>query len=669
MEHTSRTPVTADAPVARNRIPGRIADALRRFPPFSMFPPEVVESLAAEATVRVAVKDDILWKQGDAPGEELLFLSQGRVEYLWKQGDQQELVDVRDVGDLLGLTALVESSHFQVTAVAVEDCLLYGLPWAEVSGWIEGHDEARNYVKRHLFWVTRVGGMATLPLEPAKSTPAGIQGRAKTILDAHIDGARLVRARGPERLVCCGPHDSIRHAAELMSAHEVGSVLVVDGERHPLGMVTAAALVDHAIVGGGDVSAPVAGVMASPVVTVSENSSATAATLLMMQRKIGFVCVTRDGTPDSPALDVCTEKDLMTQSGYHPAGLIRELVRTRGVARARELSDEMERLAGLYLAGGVSSILVGQICAEFYDALTRRLIAMALDESARRAEEIPDVPWAWMAVGSDGRREQILRTDMDNAIVFRASGSEDTDEKHRRLLLKLAARVVEMMVDCGISRCQGGVMASNPKWCRTDAEWTTELSIDRFAIDPERMLRALVLYDLRHVDGDVSLVEPLRTLIFDQVPRNAGVMNRIAELVADPSPPLNFLGKLVVEKKGGREVEFDLKGRGLAPFREAARLLALKHGLSKRYSTGGRWEEIGIHVPELAEIAPLARESYDFLMRTRVLNGLKRHDSGRFLDPSALTKLERAMLANVFDVLRMLQRRIRTDFRLDARLR
>src|SRR5690606_16709117 len=150
-------------------------------------------------------------------------------------------------------------------------------------------------------------------------------------------------------------------------------------------------------------------------------------------------------------------------------------------------------------------------------------------------------------------------------------------------------------------------------------------------------------------------------------PLNPGMMTKIAELVAEPAPPLNFLGRFVVEKKGGREVEFDLKARGLAPFREAARLFALKHGLSKRYSTGGRWEEIALHVPELSEIAPLARESYDFLMRTRVLNGLRRHDSGRFVDPSERTKLERAMLANVFDVLRMLQRRVRLEFRLDAK--
>lgn len=667
MDHRSRPQTLADPPVGRNRIPDRIADALRRFPPFSMFPEGAVASLAAEATVRVVVKGDLLWQQGDIPGEELLFLSQGRVEYLWRQGDQQELVDVRDVGDLLGLTALVESSRFQVTAVAVEDCLLYGLPWAGVSTLIDGNDEARNYVKRHLFWVTRVGGMATLPVGTTRSTPAGIPGRANTILGAHIDGARLVRARGAERLVCCGPDDSIRHAAGLMSEHGVGSVLVVDDERHPVGLVTAAALVRHAIVGDGDVSAPVAAVMTQPVVTVSENSSATAATLLMMQRKIGSVCVTRDGTPDSPALDLCTEKDLMAQSGYHPAGLIRELERARGVPRARELSDEMERLAGLYLEGGVSSILVGQICAEFYDALTRKLIAMATAESSRSGEGMPAASWAWMAVGSDGRREQILRTDMDNAIVFRSSGSADEDEQNRSVLVRLASRVVEMMVECGISRCQGGVMASNPKWCRTDAEWAAEVSIGRFALEPERMLRALVLYDLRHVDGDASLVEPLRSLIFGHVPLNPGMMTKIAELVAEPAPPLNFLGKFVVEKKGGREVEFDLKARGLAPFREAARLFALKHGLSKRYSTGGRWEEIALHVPELSEIAPLARESYDFLMRTRVLNGLRRHDSGRFVDPSELTKLERAMLANVFDVLRMLQRRVRLEFRLDAK--
>ena len=130
---------------------------------------------------------------------------------------------------------------------------------------------------------------------------------------------------------------------------------------------------------------------------------------------------------------------------------------------------------------------------------------------------------------------------------------------------------------------------------------------------------------------------------------------------------MNFFGKFVVERRGGREVEFDIKARGLAPLRDAARILALKHGLKRHYSTGGRWNEIHDSVPRLSEVAALARDCYDVLIRLRTLTGLRRGDAGRFLDPSTLTKLERAQLANVFDVVRMVQQSVRVEFGLDLR--
>ena len=132
------------------------------------------------------------------------------------------------------------------------------------------------------------------------------------------------------------------------------------------------------------------------------------------------------------------------------------------------------------------------------------------------------------------------------------------------------------------------------------------------------------------------------------------------------SPPLNFLGKFVVEKRGRNSGEFDIKNRAMAPLRQAAQAFAFKYQLSLRYSTGGRWTEIAKQVESLKEVALLAREAYDFLLRLRTMNGLKRGDSGRFIDPEKLTKMEKAQLVNVFDVVRMVQNSLKETFHLDA---
>jgi len=649
---------------APNVIPDRIADELRRFPPFSMLGEETVRSLAAQVSVRVLVKGDRVWKKGDRPGGELIFLERGRVEYVLHVDERAELIDVRDVGDLLGLTALITGEPFTIEAQVVEDCLLYVIPWAPVQAVLEHHDEARNYVRRHLSWTTRVGADLSIP-EPTESA---LGGRSKNILQAHLDAATFIQPRPGDRLLTCAPDLSMCEAAKRMAERGVPSILVVDEEKRPRGIVTNTMLVRHVIVAGESADEPVGSIMASPVVTVSTGSSATAALLVMLRRRIGQVCVTEDGTVDSRALDICSEKDLLAQSGHHPVGLLREFRHARSPARFRELSDDLAAISRSYLEAGVSAIFIGQMCAELNDELVHRLLELSMEEMAGAGTPVPDVPWAWMSVGSDGRREQILRTDMDNAIAFRASGDPAEDEEHRKRFLELGERIVSRLVECGFSRCQGGVMASNPRWCRTDVEWSEELGAVDFQTESGALLRALVLYDMRYVAGDEALVARIRGPALDRVSADEGIQTRMAELVIDTPPPLNFFGKFIVERRGSRAGEFDVKSRAMTPLRDAARVLSLHYKLARRHSTGGRWDSIRRQVSQIAEVASLARDGYDDLMSFRTLNGVRRGDSGRFVDPASLTPLERARLVNVFDIVRMVQTAVRTEFGFPPRL-
>ncbi len=647
-----------------NVIPDRIADGLRRFPPFSMLPKDAVRSLAAQVSVRVLVKGDRVWKQGERPGGDLIFLERGRVEYVLHVEDRTELIDVRDVGDLLGLTALITGEPFTIEAQVVEDCLLYVVPWEPVKALLDEHDAARNYARRHLSWTTRVGADLSIP-EPTESA---LGGRSKNILQAHLDAATFIQPRQGDRLLTCAPELSIREAARRMAHRRVPSILVVDDEGRPVGIVTNTMLVRHTIVAERSPDEPVYSIMASPVVTVSVGSSATAALLVMLRRRIGQVCVTEDGTSSSRALDICSEKDLLAQSGHHPVGLLREFREARSPARFRELSDELTAITRSYLEAGVSAIFIGQMCAELNDELVHRLLELAVAELAERGTPLPSVPWAWMTVGSDGRREQILRTDMDNAIVFRSSGDPDVDEEHRARFLDLGERVVSGLVACGFSRCQGGVMASNPRWCRTDAEWSAELATVDQHTEAPALLRALVLYDMRYVAGDEVVVASIRAQALRRVVEDASLQRRFAEILVDTPPPLHFFGKFIVEKKGSRAGEFDVKNRAMAPLRDAARLLSLHHRLNLRHSTGGRWDSVRRQVGGLSELASLARDGYDDLMSFRTLNGVRRGDSGRFVDPQSLTPLERARLVNVFDIVRMVQSTIRSEFGLPPRI-
>ncbi|MDQ8198747.1 DUF294 nucleotidyltransferase-like domain-containing protein [Pelagicoccus enzymogenes] len=645
---------------APNVIPDRIADSLAKYPPFSLLAPEEVQELARKARVQALVSGDTLFEQGSPPPPDVYFLENGRIEYYWNNEAKSELVDVRDVGDLIGLTAILEKSPVRVSANVAEDCLLYALEAETFLRLIEFNDAARNYVRRHLFWATRVGGKVSVPEE------ARIHGK-RTILESYFEGAQLVKPRPLDRLLTCLPDESLEVATAMMVAKRVPSILVVDEQRHPLGVVKSIDLLKEMVVAGGSPSSPVKSLMSGPVQTVAPDSSTAAAILLMLRQRIGLLCVTEDGTADSKALDVCTYKDLIAQTSRHPAFFLNQIRRARTVTRLREICDEIELVGKSYLQAKISGILVGQIFAELNDVLIERLIALSLEEFADQGKKLPEIPWAWISIGSDGRREQILRTDMDNAMVFASSGDPAQDEENRQALLAFNQSVIDKFVACGFARCQGGVMSSNPQWCRTETEWTQELA----ALNPEdgnQILRASILLDLRFVEGDRTLCQSLRKSLFATAAQSPFMLRRLAEIAVATPPPLNFFGKFVVEKKGSNVGEFDIKAKALSPLRDAARVFALQYNLASRHSTGGRFEELAEAVPELREIAQHAYGAYDYLLQLRNLTGLDRRDSGRYITPSKLSKLERAQLSNIFDIVRMIQQAVRRTFHLDPRM-
>ena len=211
-------------------------------------------------------------------------------------------------------------------------------------------------------------------------------------------------------------------------------------------------------------------------------------------------------------------------------------------------------------------------------------------------------------------------------------------------------------------------MALNPKWCRTPQEWISEVAALKTEGDPASFLRTIIALDMRWVSGDEQLLRNLRQTLFQDIAGTPAVLRRLAESVVVTPPPLNFLKQFVVEKKGSHEGKFDIKSRALAPLRGAAQLIAIKYKLMRRFSTGGRWQDIQNHVIHLREVARYAEESYEFLLRLRTLNGLRRGDSGRFIEPGSINKLERAQLAHSFDVVRMVQHTIRQEFNLESKL-
>jgi CBS domain-containing protein len=240
-------------------------------------------------------------------------------------------------------------------------------------------------------------------------------------------------------------------------------------------------------------------------------------------------------------------------------------------------------LNGLWLSGTQEqpAETAGQMVSDAADALTRRLLQLAMAELGPAP-----VAHAWIAYGSQGRRELTLNSDQDNALVL----AEDyREEAHGPYFEQLAARVCHGLADCGFILCPGNMMASNPAWRLRSSDWRQHFHDWIVASDRHQARLAGNFFDLRCIDGDARLLAPLYDTMASLCPRHDSLLAHwVANANAAP-PTLGLFRRFIVDEHG----RLDLKHAAIIPLVELARIHSLSSGIVDTTSTLPRLQAAG----------------------------------------------------------------------------
>lgn len=631
-----------------------VANRLARHPPFDRLDQELLDKVASEIRIRYLEPGEVVFRTGETPKPEFYVVVKGEVAVTQSVDGEDVLIDVCDGGDIFGVRALLADREYLANTQAKDDTLLYVLPKDALEKLIA--EEPRVA----LFFAA--GFAADAP----QSRDAN---RLEAVREARRHDKQTSRADHTRRVdpvtdvLTCVPNTTIRHAASLMGERNVGSILIVDEERRPLGIVTDSDLRSKVVGQGRDVSGLISDIMSSPVLTIDNQATLSSLIATVMKKHLHHFAVTEDGTPATPVVGIVSEHDILKTQGSHPTVILSEMNRAKTKQRLRELRDQAEQLLRQYLEDEVGMGFLSNIISEINDALIRRGIALSLEDLADRGRT-PPVPFCWLALGSEGREEQLLRTDQDNAILYANPG--DDDGLAERFFLELGERVVEILVEAGFERCPGEVMASNPKWNQPLDGWKRCFS--QWIREPENIavMHTNIFFDFRSVYGDPSLGADLKSHIFQEVEANRLFLAFLARNAVQNPPPLSFFRNVVVERSGEHRDAFDIKARAMTPLADAARVLVYDYGINIYGSTAERWEAIAETNENLARLAGEAAMAYEILMRIRAIEGLTRGTSGRYVHIKELNKLERQTVRNTFSVVKdvqlMLTSRYRTDF-------
>jgi CBS domain-containing protein len=452
---------------------------------------------------------------------------------------------------------------------------------------------------------------------------------------------------------------TVREALETMERRRIGCIVVADPQtRVPLGVFTFQDVLRRVTLPGGDLQQPIACVMTSGLIKLRAHATAHEAALAMARHGVRHVLVV-DG--DGRLAGIVSQNDLFSLQRVGVKEISTGIQTARDVEGLRRAALGIRDLADGLLEQGINAGTLTHFISTLNDLLTIRVIELTADEL-----DLPTVPMCWVALGSEGRLEQTFSTDQDNGIIFDAA-SADAD-RVREVLLPFAAAVNRKLDACGFALCRGNIMASNPRWCLTLAEWKREFSTWIFEPQPQALLHAAIFFDLRSVYGDDGLAEQLRQWLLGAAKDRALFLRLMAENALHCEPPLGAMGTFVYERSQDFPHTIDLKMYGSRPFVDAARVFGLAGGVPHT-STAERLRGSADALNFASEGLGAVIDGFHFVHLLRLRNQCRpRQPSGHArpnrVDPRELSELDRHALKESFRQARKLQQRLVSAYRL-----
>jgi CBS domain-containing protein len=406
---------------------------------------------------------------------------------------------------------------------------------------------------------------------------------------------------------------------------------------------------------GHDLDQPVERVMTRRFVVLGPEVAAHDAALTMARQGLGHLLVVGDGR----LLGVVSQHDLFSLPRTGLEEISNDIRIARDIETLAQSARRIRLLAGRMLRQGTRAETLTQLVSTMNDLLAIRVIELELDRHS-----VPEVPMCWIALGSEGRFEQTFSTDQDNGIIFEPPDPSSMEEI-RQGLLPFARAINQGLDACGFPLCRGNIMAGNPQWCLSLAEWKERFGDWIMSPVPQALLNSAIFFDFRAIHGDESLVRRLREWLLGAVPGNTLFLHHMSDNALSCQPPLGMIRDFVFDDKAFPHT-INLKMYGSRPFVDAARVLALAHGIAHTNSA----ERLRAAAPQLhlsEDEVTAVNEAFYFIQMLRLrqqMNPATPAGAANRVDPDKLNPMERQLLKESFRQAQKVQAKLKLAYAL-----
>ncbi len=623
---------------------------LQQTSPFSILPTDVLIGVAEVLEEVKYGKDKMIYDQEITKMKGVDLIVEGEYELFFYDGNRnkRDLETLHQHRVFGGISVLLNRKKALKTVIAKKGTLVYVLPRKHFRGLCNAYEGFFHFFTDDFGKRMLNEEFAHFYKKPALFEESYIA--SEQLYSRKIEGINY------HPLNTCHSHTPIFECAIKMAQQKTSCLFINNDENKIIGFVTDITLRDRVIAQQLDASKPIKEIMDSNTVSISKDAYIYEAILLMFRTKSRYLLIENNGEFEG----FLSRNRLLSEQAQSPLVFIQSV---KSALNTKELRDKWRKLPSIVsqlLGRGVHAEIVNQVITTIADTISNKVIEEVF-------EEIGPAPakFVFIVLGSEGRKEQTLKTDQDNAIIYEDKANEQR-ELVRAYFLEFATRVSDKLNEIGFEYCTGDFMAKNPKWTHSLSHWKRNYKAWIEDALPETAIKFSTFFDCRAIYGDLEIIDELRVFVDKELQKPMEkFFVYMAKNALQYEPPLTFFKNIRTQTIEEKQV-FDIK-RAMTPIVDLVRVYALQNRIFETENTGERLKalkEKGVFTEvQLKELM----QSYYYLMGLR----LKRQaqniidnnaEPTNYVELNSLSKIEKVTLIEIFKTIQNFQNGIKMRF-------
>ncbi|MCT7532012.1 DUF294 nucleotidyltransferase-like domain-containing protein [Aliarcobacter cryaerophilus] len=597
--------------------------------PFNNLNTFELDDLVEELDI-VYFKENSIVQAQDSNPEFLYFVLKGLIQEI----NDDEVLSVYSKGEIFDSVSLIKN-HSKNSFVAIEESICYALKKERFMQILSSNQQLENY-----FFQSISDKLNNNILNEKNKDMANI-------MIAKVKDAKVHKA------VVVDTNKTIYEAATIIKQEKIPTLLLKD-EDGEMYIVTDSDFRQKVILNRMDYDDLVVKIASKGLIYINEDDFLFNAQLQMAKHGLKRVVVKNDHDDIVGILDQISLSSFFATNTF---AVSNQIINAETLEELKEASHSFIKIIKSLNAKGVKiefiSKLINQLNKKLLDKLYKLLAPKELIGKS-----------CLVVMGSEGRAEQILRTDQDNALII----SDDCSISEEKLR-EFTHLFTETLVDFGFPRCEGNIMVSNPYWCRKQSdfkeliyEWVNSPSGDNF-------MNIAIFYDALCVSGDIEIIKELKNYLFKISSNSQSFYTNFARVINSFDVPLGFFDGFVFNSKDEKHKdEIDIKRGGIFIIVQGIRSLSIQNRVLNTNTIK--------RINSLKELKVLDDESAkELIMAFNILNSLKLKASlekldkkekiDNFVNPNRLTIMEKDLLKDSFKIVNKLKKRLENHFKLN----